>query len=279
MADQQPLVTSEPPTGPRASLEAVSPPIDVLGIPTRHRRVGAGSPVVVLHGWGARIEAVHPIVEALRGRHTVLAPDLPGFGETGLPPAPWGVADYCRWTLAFLDTMGIERTSLVGHSLGGRIGIYLASHHPERIDRMILVDSAGIRPRRGLTYYRKVALAKAGKHAARHLGAPGRSLHRRALARSASPDYRDAGPLRPTFVRIVSEDLQPLLTRITAPTLLIWGGQDTATPVSDGRLMERLIPDAGLVVFESAGHYSYLDEPGRFARVALHFLHPPRATA
>lgn len=252
--------------------------VDINGISTRYRRVGSGGPcVLVLHGWGASIETMQSILDGLSGQLTAIAVDLPGFGETGLPPGPWGAADYAEWTRALMDELGLERPSVIGHSHGGRIAIHLAAHHPERIDKLILVDAAGIKPRRGLTYYRRVALAKTAKHAARWLGAPGRRLQQRVFARTASSDYANAGPLRPTFVKLVNQDLTPMLPRIQASTLLIWGETDTATPVSDGQTMERLIPDAGLVVFPGAGHFSYLDQPRRFARVASHFLAAPVA--
>lgn len=231
--------------------------------------------MLVLHGWGARIEAVDPIIRALSPRMTVVAVDLPGFGETGLPPEPWGVSEYADWTRALMDALGLERPSIVGHSNGGRIAIHLAAHHPDRVDKLVLVDSAGIRPKRTFRYYRRVYTAKAAKHAARFLGPAGRRLQQKVFARSASSDYANAGPLRPTFVRLVNEDLTPLLPRITASTLLVWGSEDDSTPVGDGETMERLIPDAGLVVFEGAGHFAYLDQPQRFGRVAAHFLAPP----
>jgi len=249
--------------------------VDINGIRTRWRQAGTGPPVLVLHGWGAKIEAVDPIIRALSSQLTVFAVDLPGFGETALPPAPWGVADYADWTRALMDELGLERPSIVGHSNGGRIAIHLATHHPERVDKLILVDAAGIRPKRGLRYYRRVGLAKTAKHAARLLGRPGRALQRRVIARTASSDYANAGPLRPTFVKLVNEDLTPLLGQIRASTLLIWGDQDDATPLSDGQTMERLIPDAGLVVLKGAGHFSYIDQPQRFGRVAAHFLAAP----
>jgi pimeloyl-ACP methyl ester carboxylesterase len=249
--------------------------VDINGIRTRWRQAGTGPPVLVLHGWGAKIEAVDPIIRALSPLLTVFAVDLPGFGETALPPAPWGVADYADWTRALMDELGLDRPRIVGHSNGGRVAIHLAAHHPERVDKLILVDSAGIRPKRGLRYYRRVALAKTAKHAARLLGRPGRALQQRVLARTASSDYANAGPLRPTFVKLVNEDLTPLLPRISSSTLLIWGDQDTATPLSDGQTMERLIPDAGLVVLKGAGHFSYIDQPQRFGRVAAHFLAAP----
>jgi pimeloyl-ACP methyl ester carboxylesterase len=257
--------------------------LDIQGIPTRHRRVGTGPEVLVLHGWGASIEAVQSIITALGDVCTVHAVDLPGFGQTGLPPHAWGVEEYSDWTRALLVTLGLSRVSIVGHSHGGRIAIHLAASHPELVDRLLLVDAAGIRARRTVTWYRKVAMAKLAKHVLNRLGAPGRTLGRRLVGRAASADYAASdSAMRATFVRLVNDDLTPLLPEIRAATLLVWGERDEGTPLSDGQTMERLIPDAGLVVFEGAGHFSYADQPQRFARVARHFLSdgdvaPPRA--
>jgi pimeloyl-ACP methyl ester carboxylesterase len=257
----------------RAS-ELATSSVEIEGLRIRYLRAGEGPPAIVLHGWGASIETVASIVEALRPVATVYALDLPGFGRSDPPSSPWGVEDYGRLLSRFLDAFEIEPpVALVGHSNGGRVAIALAAGEPERVSRVILIDSAGIRPKRGLTYYRKVALAKVGKHAARRLGAPGRRLRELLVGRAASADYAATGPeMRSTFVKLVNADLRELLPKIAAPTLLIWGAEDTATPLADGQLMERLIPDAGLVVFEGAGHYSYLEQPERFATIARHFL-------
>ena len=246
--------------------------IDVAGLHIRCRSEGAGSPVLVLHGWGASIEAVRPISAALAPIATAHAVDLPGFGESEPPPGPWGVGDYARFVDALMTALGIVSAPVVGHSFGGRIAIHLAVDFPERATKLVLVDCAGIRRTRTARYYRRVALAKAGRAAASVGGAPGKRLQERIRERTASRDYLEAGELRGTFVKVVSEDLTPLLRRIAVPTLLVWGSEDRDTPVSDGELMERLIPDAGLVVFDGAGHYSYADAAPAFGRVVRHFL-------
>jgi pimeloyl-ACP methyl ester carboxylesterase len=252
--------------------------LDIQGIPTRLRRVGTGPEVLVLHGWGASIEAVQSIISGLADVCTVHAVDLPGFGQSGRPPHAWGVDEYSDWTRALLATLGLSRPSIIGHSHGGRIAIHLAAHHPELVNRLVLVDTAGIRPRRTVTWYRKVAMAKLAKHVLSRLGAPGRAVGHRLVGRAASSDYAASdGAMRPTFVRLVNTDLTALLPDIRASTLLVWGDQDTDTPLSDGETMARLIPDAGLVVFPGAGHFSYADQPQRFARVARHFLAEPGA--
>jgi pimeloyl-ACP methyl ester carboxylesterase len=249
--------------------------IDVHGLRTRYLVRGQGPPVLVLHGWGASIEAVYPIVTGLSPVTTVYTLDLPGCGQSELPPQPWGVEDYQAFVAAFMDALAIEAPTIVGHSNGGRIAIRMASTEPQRASRLVLVDSAGIRPKRTLRYYRRVGLAKVGKYAARFLGSPGERLRTRLVGRVASADYLAAGEMRPTLVKLVNADLRPFMPAIEVPTLLVWGSQDTDTPLSAAHEMERLIPDAGLVVLESAGHYSYLDQPARFARIVSHFIAPP----
>jgi pimeloyl-ACP methyl ester carboxylesterase len=247
--------------------------LDIQGISTRCRTVGSGPQVLVLHGWGASIEAVSSIVSALEPRCTVHAVDLPGFGRSGMPPRPWGVEDYSEWTRALLDGLGLGRVSIVGHSHGGRTAIHLAARHPERVDKLVLVDAAGIRAPRTLRWYRRVAMAKLAKHVLNRFGSQGRALSARLVGRTASGDYSATDEaLRPTFNRLVSTDLTPLLPDVRASTLLIWGEDDKDTPLRDGETMERLIPDAGLVVFAGAGHFAYADQPQRFARVVQHFL-------
>jgi pimeloyl-ACP methyl ester carboxylesterase len=251
----------------------------VLGLGTRYLVHGEGPPVLVLHGWGASIEAVYPIVEGLASVASVYVLDLPGFGESEPPPEPWGVEDYQAFVAAFMEELAIEAPTIVGHSNGGRIAIRMAATEPERAKRLVLVDAAGIRPKRTLGYYRRVGMAKVGKYAARLLGAWGERLRSRLVGRAASADYLAAGEMRPTLVKLVNADLRPFMPSIAVPTLLVWGSQDEDTPLAAAEEMERLIPDAGLVVLEGAGHYSYLDQPVRFARIVSHFIAPPSSPA
>jgi pimeloyl-ACP methyl ester carboxylesterase len=174
-----------------------------------------------------------------------------------------------------MEELAIEAPTIVGHSNGARIAIRLASTEPARASRLVLVDAAGIRPKRTLRYYRRVGMAKVGKYAARLLGAPGERLRARLVGRAASADYLAAGEMRPTLVKLVNADLRPFMPSIGVPTLLVWGSQDSDTPLEAAHEMERLIPDAGLVVLEGAGHYSYLDQPARFARIVSHFIASP----
>jgi len=237
-------------------------------------------PIVILHGWGAHIEAVGTILTALDGASEVIALDLPGFGESDPPEQAWDVDAYARFMIHFLDELAVERAHLVGHSHGGRVSIALAADEADRVGRLLLVDSAGIPPKRGWRYRRRVAVAKLGRLVGK-LGGPGRRLQERMRAKVASRDYLEASEaMRGTFRAAVAANLTDRLPRISASTLLVWGDQDDDTPLWMGRRMEELIPDAGLVVLEGAGHYSYADSPGQFGAVARRFLvEQPRAVA
>lgn len=235
--------------------------------------------VLFLHGWGAPAATYRLLLEHLAGYCRVVAPDLPGFGETAEPPAPWCVDDYVDWTLAFAEKLGLSKVVLINHSFGGRISIKLLARRPVplTVERAVFMDAAGIRPKRGPGYYAKVYSYKAMK---RFFSLPGvRQLWPNAVEntrrRRGSADYQAASPiLRQTMVRCINEDLTPLLPRVEASVLLIWGEKDTATPLADGQRMERSIPDAGLVVLPEAGHFAFAQQWPLCRRVLDSFLKP-----
>jgi pimeloyl-ACP methyl ester carboxylesterase len=234
---------------------------------------GSGPAVVVLHGWGGRIESMAPVLSCLTPDHRVLALDLPGFGESPLPEGVWGTPDYAAFVRDVLEDLGVERAMFVGHSFGAKTSLYLAATHPEFVEKLVLVGSSGLRTPPSMKARFKRMLSKAARFAGR-LGPLGRRLRSAVYSRIASKDYQDAGAMRPIFLRVVNEDLKELLPRVKASTLLVWGTEDDAVPVSHARTMEKSIPDAGLVLFEGAGHFAYLDERDRFCRIVRHFFGP-----
>ncbi len=256
-------------TGPDGTRQIIN------GIDTRFAIVGNGDPVIALHGWGGSIRSFWPIAEALAERgYQVHLLDLPGFGQSALPPQTWDVADYMRFVIAYMDAHGLDRAHLIGHSFGGRIGLMLAAEHPERVNKMVLTDSAGLRTPPTLRQRVRQLASRTARHTLNALGmrALRERLQRRYNQRYASEDYLDAGPLRDTFLRVIEQDLSLFATRIQAPTVLIWGERDTDTPLWQGRRLEQLIPDAGLIVFQGAGHFAYLERQRDFVRIADHFF-------
>lgn len=234
------------------------------------------SPVVLLHGWGANISLVWPLAKQLAPHgYRIYMLDLPGFGESDPPPSAWTIHDYVRFVLAYLEHHQLERVYLFGHSFGGRLGLILGAEHPDRIMKMVLANSAGLHQKAPLSDRIRLRSYKAVRDALNAVGM-GRlsdSLRRWYNARYGSADFqRASGVMRQTFVNIVNEDLQSYATCVRRPTLLFWGDQDEETPLSMGQRLEQLIPDAGLVVYEGAGHYSYLDRLPDAVRVMVHFF-------
>jgi pimeloyl-ACP methyl ester carboxylesterase len=249
--------------------------LHIDGLSVRSQVGGQGPQVLLLHGWGGAIESFAPVLDDLQRSYTVAAFDLPGFGRSSLPPTTWGSADYARLTLKIMERLQLDRPHLIGHSFGGQVSIQLASSAPERVGKLVLVCSAGIRTRPALATRLKRTAARLGRWLAAHGGWMGEKARAAIHHRVQSRDYANAGPLRPTLVRVINEDLTSLLPLITSPTLLVWGAQDHDVPLAAARLMARLIPVAQLVVFENAGHFAYLDQFDRFRLLVGRFLRQP----
>ncbi len=199
--------------------------------------------------------------------------DFPGFGASGEPSEVWGVEEYTRMVEAFVKENGIERPALMGHSFGGRVSIVFASRND--VSRVVLVDAAGIKPKRPLRYYWKVYTFKTMKWLCNTFLSKAKALAiiEKRRKGAGSSDYSNASPMmRAILSKVVNEDLKHLMPKIKAPVLLFWGNMDTATPLSDAKTMEKLIPDAGLVVAHGTGHFSFLESPGLFTAVIKNFF-------
>ena len=236
---------------------------------------GDGRPLVLMHGWGCNTTTLASIEKiALDCGWKVYNIDFPGHGESADPPAVWGIEEYTRVLEAIVKEENIVHPSLLGHSFGGRVGILYSSRHDD-VDKLILVDAAGIKPRRSLKYYFKVYSFKLYKRMLYMLLGKEKAERKldAARAKAGSSDYANATPvMRAILSKVVNEDLKHCLPLIKASTLLIWGENDTATPLADAKYMESHIPDAGLVSFPGCGHYSFLDNPYQFAAVLRSFL-------
>lgn len=249
--------------------------IRIRDININHIIEGEGDDVIVLHGWGANINTVMSIVNTIKDRFRVHAIDLPGFGESEEPKFAIDGFEYAEILREYMDKKGIKKAILIGHSFGGKLSIILGSRYPERVEKIILINSAGLIPNRSIKYYLKVYSFKALKLLYRNLifWEKDDKKMEKFYKKFGSTDYKDAGGvMREILVKVVNENLEGLLSDIKAPTLLIWGDEDTATPLYMGEKMEREIKDSGLVVLKGTGHYSYLDDYIRFKAVIRSFL-------
>ncbi len=249
--------------------------INIDGLDLNYICEGQGKNIIILHGWGANIQTVLSIHQHLKGRFKVYTLDLPGFGESDKPKEVWGSQEYSNFVKQFIDEMGLEEVTLIGHSHGGRISIVLANNYPELVKKMILVDSAGIIPKRKLKYYFKLYSFKTLKklYSLTFFYIDKEKRLEKFYKKFGSTDYKASdGIMRNIMVKVVNDDLRPLLKDIKSQTLLIWGRDDEDTPVYMGEIMEKEIKGSGLVVLENAGHFSYLDQFGRFQLIIDSFL-------
>lgn len=236
-------------------------------------------PVLMLHGWGCRISHFEPIIDQLKRDREVIALDFPAHGESTEPGEVWGVEQFADTVLSLLDQLKVANCDIIAHSFGGRVAIWLASHHAERVNRMVLTGCAGLKDVKTPEQQKRSAEYQKKKKILQKLSKlPGmkgvsEKLQEKVRKQYGSADYNALTPgMRQTFSRIVNEDLRPLLPDIKASTLLVFGENDTATPLWMGQTMEKEIPDAGLVVFEGDDHFAYLRQWQRFVTIVKSFL-------
>ena len=234
-------------------------------------------PVLLLHGWMAQIESWAPVYLNLMKQRKVYVIDFPGqAGKSSSLNEPWGVPEYSEMVKAFIENQNIKGCDVIGHSFGGRVIIYLASQDDKLFSKIILTDSAGVKPKMSFKKFCKIYSYKFLKNTSKLLMS--KEKHEEYLnkmrAKRGSEDYTklNSDTMRQTFNRIISLDLTSKLKDINNSTLLIWGENDTDTPLYMAKIMEKNIKDSGLVVIENAGHFSYLDNTAKYLLVINEFL-------
>lgn len=238
------------------------------GQKTFYKREGSGKTVLLLHGWGGNNESFAPVFDSLKGRFDVVALDFWGFGQSGLPPAPADTFWYAQKTKAFADALGIKSAFVIAHSFGARVALVLAADCPEFVEKLAIVDGAGMKPRFSL----KKKIKEAKYKICRYLAKRG-LIKEKKLQKFGSEDYKAlVGVMKATFVRVVNDYLEEKAKNTKAETLLIWGKKDKDTPLYMAKRLRRLIKNSGLVLFEKAGHFSYLEEFCAFDAIIKSFF-------
>ena len=226
--------------------------INIKNIDVNYIQYGEGKKdCVLLHGWGQNIQMMDPIGKRLEKLATITIIDLPGHGESSEPTTALTIYDYCEIVKELLDKLKIKKPILIGHSFGGRVSICYASKYPT--EKLILLGAPCIRKNQKVSAKTKVlkglkkvpGLNKLEGFAKKHIG---------------SRDYRNASPvMREILVNTVNEDLSECAKKIDCPTLLIWGDADTEAPLEEAQELEKIMKDAGLIVYEGGTHYAYLE--------------------
>jgi len=238
--------------------------INIRNININYIQYGSGSDVVLLHGWGQNIAMMKPIGDRLQKNHRITILDFPGFGDSEEPKTALTVYDYCEILEELLKKLKVKKPVIMGHSFGGRIAIIYASRN--EVEKVVLFGSPCIRKEvkpslklRMLKSLKKIpGINKLEGFAKNHMG---------------SRDYKNASEImKKILVNVVNEDLSECAKKINVPTLLIWGDRDTEAPVEDAKELEKIIPDAGLIVLPNSTHYAYLENLPQVINILNNFL-------
>lgn len=225
---------------------------------------GTGPVVLILHGWGSSCDVFSGIVDRFCNRFRFIVPDLPGCGKSAVMSEPWNIGDYSDFVLAFIKKLDIQPDFFFGHSHGGRITLYMAGNSLINPKKIVLFGSAGIVGKKKLSTRAKIKFYKTAKKVltSKPLEKSCKGMLDSLQSKFGSADYKSAPPvLQKTLVNVVNTDLCDIMPNIKIPTLLIWGEQDTATPIENARKMESLIPDCGVCPLKGCGHYCFLEKP------------------
>jgi pimeloyl-ACP methyl ester carboxylesterase len=270
---------------------------DIHGYWRAFRMVGSGPPVLLIHGIGDNSGTWLKVIPELARRHTVIAPDLLGHGESAKPRADYAVAAYACGMRDLLSVLDVDRVTVVGHSLGGGVAMQFAYQFPERCERLVLVGSGGI----GQEVHPLLRMAAApGAELGLSVAA---STPVRAMMRLAAPVLRSTGGMpfgpdfgyvleryralrhrtaRQAFLRTLRAGVDvhgqviTMLDRCylaaTLPTLIVWGRRDRVIPARHAHVAHEAIPGSRLEMFDRSGHFPHRDEPERFAAVVESFV-------
>lgn len=230
--------------------------IDIDKIRLNYTIKGEGKPVILLHGWGGSINSLHDLQLLLSKDFQVFNMDLPGFGESSIPDSAWGSAEYANFIAKFIKQFNIQEPILVGHSNGGRISARFAINYPDLLRGIVLVDSSGIKPVMSGKKQLVSNLSQTGKALfSNPLFAPFEPLVRRTFYKSiGETDYLNSGEMKEVFMKLIAEDIEPELTKINLPTLILWGKADDQTPLWMGERFHEKILNSKFIVIDDARH-------------------------
>ena len=270
--------------------------IELHGHCVAYREAGEGPVIVLVHGITSTSATWERVMPALAKRFTVIAPDLLGHGGSAKPRGDYSLGAYASGVRDLLITLGHERATFVGHSLGGGVAMQLAYQFPERCERLVLIDSGGLGSEVNLLLRSATLpgaefvlpllasqpLLNAGRGVGRLFGRLGLRVHTdiEEMARGhASLADREA---RAAFVHTLRTIMDPAGQRVNAndrlylaeqvPFLIIWGRRDRIIPVAHAHVAHEHVPSSRLEIFEDAGHFPHVDDPQRFIEVLEDFV-------
>lgn len=232
------------------------------------------TPILILHGWGWPISSpqwarVKGLLEA--AGYTVVLPDFPGFGSAPAPKEPWTIDDYVEWVKNFCEENNLSQVFLLGHSFGGSVATKFTIKYPERVRKLLLVDSAAIRRKR----FKKEIQKMVAHFLNRFSFLPFYSFVRKAAYRILfrHSDYLlTEGVMKETYLKVLGEDMSNIFSQVSVPTVLIWGEKDGITPLAHAYFMKENIPGAKLEIIPNVRHNPHREAPETLVKKILEFI-------
>lgn len=247
----------------------------INGIETNYKILGSGQPLLILHGWNGSSNSWEKVMEFLAPRFQVIIPDFPGFGKSQFPSRVWELNDFVFWFKNFTERLNLKEFFLLGHSFGGRVAIKFSIFYPEKVKKLLLVSSAGIKSEPDLKTRIIFTFAFIGNA----IFSPKPFSRLKNFARNffykilKNKDYVKAkGVMRETMKKIVNEDLLPVLSQIKQETILIWGKKDGLVPLKYGQIFNEKIKNSKLIILEGIRHSPHLESSEKLSEIIIQFL-------
>jgi pimeloyl-ACP methyl ester carboxylesterase len=259
----------------------------VLSYKIHYLEAGRGEPVILLHGSGGEGARWMPQIEALSKEFRVIAPDHIGFGQSDKPMTTYHSGVFAGFIVGFMKTIGVQRATFIGQSLGAAVALDLAVHHPDKVHRLVLVDGGGFRspndrPRSPPDWHaRQIAnagtLAESREYLEKlyydHKFVTDELVEHNLILRLRSGYTAESAQW--AAERGLGGVTEAEVRGIAAPTLLVWGANDPLSPLATAEKLNGAIKGSRKVVFEKAGHYPFLEHADKFNTLVVEFLKAP----
>ncbi len=214
---------------------------------------------VYLHGWGVSHKSLYFCNDHLKG--SSLFVDFPPFGKSDKDIRGWTIFSYATMVVSLCEKLNIHKINLIGHSFGGRVAILVSVFCPSKVNKLVLVDSAGVKPKRGISYHYKVWKYRMRKRL------------KLDTSNMGSCDYLALNSnMKKTFKNIVNTHLNEFLRDVKAPTLIIFGRDDRTTPLYMASYLHKKIKKSELVLIDKAGHFCFDDNRYLFIKNVKKFI-------
>ena len=273
--------------GAQQSPQPVAKDATVFSYKLHYLEAGRGEPVILLHGTGGEGARWMPTIQGLAGSFRVIAPDQIGFGQSDKPLTIYHTGVFAGFLAQFMKTIGVAKATIMGQSMGAGVALYMAVHHPEMVERLVLVDGGGYRsasdppPAAPNWHNRQIANAGTLEESREYME---KLIYDHSFVTDELVEHNLELRLRSAFTiesmqtaneRGLGGVTEAQVSGIKVPTLLVWGANDPLSSPANADKLNGAIKNSRKVVFDKAGHYPFLEHADKFNQLVLEFLKTP----